>query len=444
VPFAIGGFGTGFIRAGAFGNFKYDYNKKYLFSATMRYDGSSRFGSNNQYGFFPALSGAWNVNEEGFLKNSSLLSDLRLRASWGQTGNDQIGNFDSRGLYVIGGVYNGVTGISPGLGNDDLRWEKNESTNIGIDFGFFGSRISGSVDVFRRLSKDLLLTQSVPQTSGFNSITSNVGEVKNEGLEVELKSTNVNAGGFKWETNFNITFLRNEVVSLFDDLEVLPGNLNIRVGYPLGTNTNNPYAGVNPANGRPMHNDINGNVTYLRQAADIVPMGHQNFSNKYGGLTNTFGYKGLELAVFFQYDYGRTTANLQHFRLADMAGVLRNSEQYFYDNRWTTPGQITDVPAPANGRTQNSATISSYQTTARFYEDASFIRLKQVTLSYSLPYSFVNKFKIANARVYAQAVNLITWTKWTGYDPEFQDTGNGSEGIIPQTKNYTFGVQIGL
>jgi TonB-linked SusC/RagA family outer membrane protein len=445
IPFAVGGFGTGFKRAGLFGNFKYDYDKKYLVSVTMRYDGSSRFGSNNLYGFFPAVSGAWNINEEGFLKSSAVVSDLRLRASWGQTGNDQIGNFDSRDLYGIGGTYNGLTGIAPTMGNPDLRWEKNETTNIGIDYGFLGSRISGSVDVFRRLSKDLLLTQSVAQTSGYNNITSNVGEVKNEGLEFELRSTNIDAGEFKWETNFNITFLRNEVVSLFDGLDVLPGNLNIRVGYPLGTNTNNPFAGVNPANGRPMHYDINGNVTYLRQAADIVPMGHEDFSNMYGGFTNTFGYKGLELAVFFQYDYGRTVVNTQHFRMADMAGVLRNSNQYFYDNRWTTPGQITDVPAPANGRTQNTANISSYQTTARFYEDASFIRLKQLTLSYSLPVSFLSKVKIANARVYAQAINLITWTKWTGYDPEFRETGaNTTEGILPQTKSYTFGVQIGL
>ena len=440
----VGGFGTGFKRAGLFGNFKYDYDKKYLVSVTMRYDGSSRFGINDQWGFFPAVSGAWNINEEGFLKSSAVVSDLRLRVSWGQTGNDQIGNFDSRGLYGIGGTYNGLTGITPGLGNPDLRWEKNETTNIGIDYGFLGSRVSGSVDVFRRLSKDLLLTQSVAQTSGYNSITSNVGEVKNEGLEFELRSTNLDMGGFKWETNFNITFLRNEVVSLFDGLDVLPGNLNIRVGYPLGTNTNNPFAGVNPANGRPMHYDINGNVTYLRQAADIVPMGNQDFSNMFGGFTNTFGYKGLELAIFFQYDYGRTVANLQNFRLADMAGVLRNSIQYFYDNRWTTPGQVTDVPAPANTRTQSSATISSYQTTARFYEDASFIRLKQLTLSYSLPTSFLSKAKIVNARIYAQAMNLVTWTKWTGFDPEFRDTGNGSEGIIPQTKSYTVGIQIGL
>lgn len=444
-PTGIGGFWTGFKRVGFFGNFKYDYSKKYLFSLTMRYDGSSRFGGNNQYGFFPSVSAGWNIYEENFLSGSNIVSDLRLRASWGTTGNDQIGNFDARSLYGIGNTYNGLSGITPAqLGNPNLRWERNETTNIGIDYGFFNNRITGSADVFRRLSKDLLLSQSLAQTSGFNSITKNVGEVMNEGFEFELKTVNVDKGGFKWETSFNITFLRNEVVKLFDGLQVLPGDLTVRVGYPLGTNVNNTYAGVNPANGRPMFYDINGNITYLRSAADIVPQGHQDFSNMYGGFTNTFTYKGFELSVFFQYDYGRTVANLQHFRMADLGGVLRNSETRFYNERWTTPGQITSVPRPANNRTESSSRISSYQSTARFYEDASFIRLKQVTLAYNVPQALLSRFKINNARIYAQGGNLHTWTKWTGYDPEFRNTGNGSEGIIPQVRNYTFGLQLGF
>jgi TonB-linked SusC/RagA family outer membrane protein len=458
-PTGIGGFWTSFRREGVFGNFKYDLDKKYFLSVTMRYDGSSRFGANSRFGFFPSISGAWNINEEGFLKSSRIVSDLRLRASWGTTGNDQIGNFDSRSLYGVGGskiglaannfmtgVYDGNSGIGPSqMGNPDLRWEKNVTTNIGIDYGFFNNRVIGSVEVFQRLSKDLLLNQSLPQTSGFNSITKNVGEVKNEGLEIEVKTTNLNLNSFKWETNFNITFLRNEVVSLFDGLQVLPGDTRTRVGYPIGANTGNAYAGVNPANGRPMHYDINGNITYVRTAADIVPLGHSDFSNKFGGLTNTFSYKGIELSAFFQYDYGRTVGNVQSFRMADNGAVLRNSNISFYNDRWTTPGQITSVPRPALNRTENSARISSYQTLTRFYEDASFIRLKQVTLAYSLPASFLSKFKISNARIYAQAMNLVTWTKWTGYDPEFRDTGaNSVEGIVPQTRNYTFGVQLGF
>lgn len=456
-PVTIGGFWSGFKRVGYFGNLKYDLDKKYFLSLTMRYDGSSRFGDNNKFGFFPSVSAAWNINEENFLKNSAVVSDLRLRASWGTTGNDQIGNFDSRILYGLGGtrntlnfmngLYNGVSGIGiGGLGNPDLRWEKNETYNIGIDYGFLQSRISGSVEVFQRNSRDLLLDMAVPQTSGYNTIRKNIGEVRNEGLEFELRTTNVDVGDFKWETNFNITFIRNEVRSLFDDLDVLPGDLTVRVHHPLFTNVNNPYAGVNPANGRPMHYDLNGNLTYIRSASDIRPVGGKNMSDMYGGFTNTFTYKGVELSGFFQYDYGRTSVNIQRFRMADNGGVLRNGLGYFYDNRWTTPGQITDVPRPANNRTESSARISSYQTQARFYEDASFIRLKQVTLAYNIPQPWLTKYHINNVRVYAQAVNLLTWTKWTGYDPEFQETdaNRGTEGIVPQTRNYTFGVQVGF
>lgn len=444
-PTGIGGAWTGFKRVGLFSNLKYDYDKRYFASLTLRYDGSSRFGSNNQFGYFPSVSGAWNINEEPFLKSSNLVSDLRLRASWGTTGNDQIGNFDSRSLYGLVGNYNGASGIGPSqLGNPNLRWEKNETTNIGVDYGFFNNRIAGSVEVFRRISRDLLLNQSVAQTSGFNDITKNVGELKNDGLEIEIRTININKNGFEWNTNFNITFLDNEVLSLYNGLQILPGDQSIRVGYPLGTNINNPYAGVNPANGRPMHYDKNGNITYLRTPADLVPMGHQDLTTTYGGFTNTFSYKGIELSAFFQFDYGRTAANLQHFRMADNGAVLRNSNLMFFEDRWTTPGQVTYVPRPANNRTENSSYISSYQTTARFYEDASFIRLKQVTLAYNLPASIISRLKFNNARIYAQGVNLITWTKWTGYDPEFRATGNGTEGIIPQVRNYIFGIEVGF
>ncbi|WP_250631716.1 SusC/RagA family TonB-linked outer membrane protein [Rhodoflexus caldus] len=442
-PVSISGFWTGFRRSGAFTNIRYDFNKKYVVNLTARYDGSSRFGANTRFGFFPSVSAAWNISEESFLKGNATLTELRLRASWGSTGNDQIGNFASRGLYGLGGIYQGVQGIGPsGLGNPDLRWERNETTNLGLDYALFDGRIRGSFEAYRRLSKDLLLSQPVPQTSGFSSITQNVGEVQNQGIEIELNTTNLNTdGGFKWETNFNISFLENKVTKLYDGLEVLPGNLGIRVGYPLFTNVGVPFAGVNPANGRPMWYNINNDITYLVLAADQRPLGHSNLSTMFGGLTNTFSYKGLELSVFFQYDYGRVAPNEQEFRLADLGGVLRNGLRYYYENRWTTPGQITDVPKPANNRTEITGRISSYQSISRFYQDASYIRLKQLTLSYNLPSAWVSKVKLNGFRVYAQAVNLLTWTKWTGFDPEFVDLGTGNQGIIPQSRNYTIGVQ---
>ncbi|MBC7922608.1 MAG: TonB-dependent receptor [Ferruginibacter sp.] len=454
-PSSVGGFWTGVKRAAVFGNLRYDYDKKYLFSAVLRYDGSSRFGANNQWGLFPSLSAKWLLSEEAFLKASPVVSDLGLRASVGSTGNDQIDNFASRRLYGLNGVYQGNSGTGPSLlGNSNLRWERNVTYNVGLDYGFFGGRIKGAVDVFRRISRDLLLDRSIPATNGFTNaqnnttsfITENIGEVINEGIEWEVTTVNLDRGNrFRWETSFNVSAIRNEVTKLSEGVDVLPGDLTVRVGYPLFTNVAVPFAGVNPANGRPMWYDPNGNLTYLVRTADQRPLGHNDLSKYFGGLTNTFTMGGLELSVFFQYDYGRTAYNGQEFRLADNAGVLRNGLTYYRDNRWTTPGQITAVPRPAENRTELSGRVSSYQTAGRFYQDASYIRLKQLTLAYKLPKSLLESGKISGVRIYAQAINLLTWTEWTGFDPEFLSLGgNGNQGIVPTSRNYTFGIQVQL
>lgn len=442
-PSSIGGFWSSFRRAGTFANLRYDYKKKYLLNFIVRYDGSSRFGAQNQWGWFPSVSAKWNIMEEPFLKSATFISDLGLRASLGSTGNDQIGNFAARRLYGLGGVYQGASGIGPSqLGNPNLRWERNVTLNVGLDYGFFGGRLKGAIDAFQRTSRDLLLTRSIPTVNGFGSIVENIGEVVNRGLEFEVSTVNFNRGGFKWESNFNITMLENEVTKLFDGVDVLPGNLSVRVGYPLGTNVATPYLGVNPANGRPMWLDITDNVTYLPRTIDQRPMGHDALTNTFGGFNNDFSYKGFELNVFFQYDYGRILPNFQEFRLADNGAVLRNSLKSYYDNRWTTPGQVTSTPRPAENRTEISGRIASYQTTARFYQDASFMRLKTLALAYNVPSSVVKRLKLSRIRAYAQGMNVLTWTKWTGFDPEYAAGSN--EGLIPQARQYTIGVQIGL
>ncbi|WP_044129579.1 SusC/RagA family TonB-linked outer membrane protein [Rudanella lutea] len=445
-PVSVGGFWSGFKRAGVFTNLRYEYQKRFILSGIIRYDGSSRFGANNQWGVFPSISAKWNLAEENFLKGSNVVSDLGLRFSVGSTGNDQVANFAARRLYGLGGVYQGNAGIGVSqLGNPNLRWERNVTYNVGLDYGFFGGRLKGSIDAFQRISRDLLLTRSIPQTNGFNSIFENIGEVQNRGLEFAITTINVNTGGFRWESNFNITFLDNKVTKLFEGADVLPGNLSVRVGYPLFTNVGVPYAGVNPANGRPMWYDPSGNLTYIVRTADQRPLGHSGITKQYGGFTNTFSYKGFELSGLFQYDFGRVIQNTQEFRLADNAGVLRNGLEYYFTNRWTTPGQITSVPRPANNRTEISGRVSSYQSGTRFFQDASYIRLKQVSLSYTVPPAVVSRLKLSGLKVYAQAVNAFTLTRWTGFDPEFAiEGGLDNQGIIPQSRNYTLGVQIGL
>ena len=454
-PSSVGGFWTAVKNAGVFTNIGYDYNKKYLINFVARYDGSSRFGANNQWGFFPSVSAKWNIMEENFLKNSIAVSDLGLRFSYGSTGNSQIGNFDSRRLYGLGGVYQGFSAITPSqLGNPNLRWERNVTLNLGLDYGFFGGKVKGSVELFERTSKDLLLSRSIPQTNGFSSITENIGEVKNRGFEFGISTTNIDRAGFRWITDFNFTAIDNEVTKLYEGQDVLPGNLSVRVGFPLGTNVAVPFAGVNPANGRPMWYDPSDNITYINRTSDQRPLGHNTLTKQFGGLTNTISYKGIELTALLQYDFGRVLPNLQEFRLADNAGALRNGLQYYWDNRWTTPGQITDVPRPADVRTEISGRVSSYQSVSRFYQDASYIRLKQVGLSYLLPNKVITRIGFQSVKLYTQAINLLTWTKWTGFDPEFTDlstaglnnpnAGTGNQGVIPQSRSFIFGVQIGL
>jgi TonB-dependent starch-binding outer membrane protein SusC len=291
-----------------------------------------------------------------------------------------------------------------------------------------------------------LLTRSIPQTNGFADITENIGEVVNRGLEFGISTVNYDRGGLRWTTDFNITVQNNKVTKLYEGQDVLPGNLAIRVGYPIGTNVAVPFAGVNPANGRPMWYDLNNNISYLSRTADQRPLGHDILTKQFGGLTNTISYKGIELSAFLQYDFGRVLPNLQELRLADNAGALRNGLAYYWNNRWTTPGQITDVPRPADARTEISGRISSYQTQARFFQDASYIRLKQLNLSYTFPNKVINHLGFQTLRVYAQAVNLLTWTKWTGFDPEFFELSSGlsNQGSVPQARNFTFGIQIGL
>lgn len=440
---------TGFRRMGAFSQVNYDFNKRFMVSGVLRYDGSSRFGVDNKFGWFPAISGGWNMHEEAWLTDKSWIDQIKLRVGYGETGNDAIGNFDSRGLYqgLAAANYNDRPGIRPSaIANTFLAWERNVTTNIGVDYAFFGGRISGAVEVFRRLSKDLLLDTPLPWTSGFSNVTQNVGKLKNEGLEIEIQTRNIVKRDFTWTTNFNITFLKNEVMDL-GGLDVLPGNQSVRVGYPVNTNFFAHYAGVNSATGRPMFFDAGGNITYNPVfPGDWAIFGNQ-LSSYFGGLTNTFTYKGFSLSALFIYDFGRELSNAGQMGFWYRNGQdNRNSLQSIYADRWTEPGQVTNVPRPIGGgaevagRNKNAAS-------SRFLEDASFIRLRQLAMTYDLPGPMLSRMKLRSAQVYFQGANLLTFTAWKGYDPELIiGEGNfaSTQGALPQTRAYTVGVQIGF
>jgi TonB-linked SusC/RagA family outer membrane protein len=462
LPVSVGGGWTGYHKASVFGNLKYNYNRKYDLSLIARLDGSSRFGANNRFGFFPSASAAWLISEEGFLKGNRIVSELKFRASYGTTGNDQIGtlfglsNFPSLGLVGAGNDYNGAAGFTPTqLGNPDLKWETNVTANLGVDFGFFSNRITGSVDVFDRTSRDLLLAVNLPYTNGFSSISRNAGSVQNRGLEVELNTVNFQTGDFKWKTSFNITAIQNKVTKLIDGITPLQNpDSAITLSYtdyynvtrtaiqgrPLLPNYTLEYAGVNPATGRPMFYDYAGNITYT----PISPRDQRYLGTQlpkfYGGFLNSFSYGGLSLDVFFQYDYGRRSLNSQTSFLSELAGRDFNALRSVYERRWQNPGDITDVPRPINGNAETRG-ISSLSG-SRTLEDASYLRLKQLRINYAIPGAIGKKIGATKVNVYLQAQNLVTWTNWTSYDPEFIDLGAGSSGVIPNSRSYTAGINL--
>jgi TonB-dependent starch-binding outer membrane protein SusC len=440
-PLSASEFFTEFKRISGFGRLNYSFNSKYLLTLTARADGSSRFGRDYRYGLFPSIQAGWNVKEEEFLQSFSALSFLKLRASYGTTGNDQIANFASRGLYGSGAVYGGVAGISPTqFENPELRWEKNVTTNLGLDYGWFNDRITGTFEVYNRLSQDLLIPQPVSWTTGYGSFTSNIGELRNRGVEVELRTVNLQtASGLNWTTSFNYAYNQNRVMKLYGGLDELPGDNSIRVGYPVGTIFTQRYAGVNPATGRPMFYDKDDNITYIPVNDDRKVIGDTQ-PRFFGGLNNTFAFKGFELDFLFQYEYGRMASDGQLNFLTENGNRSFNTLREFYDNRWTEPGQITSVPRPYDTGVETRG-VNHVSGSDRVWNKVDYIRLKNIQFAYNVPAALTQRAKLASARIYVQGTNLFTYDDYRGYDPEFFGSATG---IIPQSKNYTVGVQIGL
>jgi TonB-linked SusC/RagA family outer membrane protein len=441
-PFGVNQTFTGYKQLSYLGRVQYNYADKYIVNANFRYAGSSRFGSDNLFGFFPGVTFAWNISEESFLKDVNWVNSLKLRTSYGQTGRDSgIGNFASRSLYSSGPVYANVSGILPdNLANPALAWERVTGLDLGLDFSLFKDRLSGSVGVFQNDNDDLLLDQPLLSTTGFTSIASNVGSIRARGIEVELTTQNFNTkGGFKWSTSFNFTWTNNEVTSLYDNLQILPSNVSIRVGSPLSSIYTFPYAGVNPATGRPLFYDVNDNLTYLPVPDDRRLVG-QTAAPYFGGLTNDFSYKGFDANFLLQYQYGQRAQDGQENFLREVGRRQFNTYREAYDARWTTPGQLTEIPRAFGGNGTESQGIARVAG-SNIFQLTDYIRLRTIQFGYTVPTKVLKKVNVSNLRVYFQGTNLGTITQFNGYDPEFSGTATG---IVPQNKNYTFGIQLGF
>jgi TonB-linked SusC/RagA family outer membrane protein len=441
VPVSLGAGFSNWKLFGGFAKASYTYDEKYIFTGTIRRDGSSRFGSNNRYGWFPGAAVAWRINKENFMKTADFVDELKLRFSYGVTGNSALSNYGNRGLLGLSGEYVGLPGAAPSqLASPDLSWEENVSANIGLDYSFLNSRISGAIEVFQNDRKRLLLNKPLPVTSGFSSINENVGTLRNRGIEFELSTRNL-VGAFTWTTNFNISYVKNKVTSLLNGQDRI--STAVLVGKPLNSIFTYKYAGVNPADGRPMYYDTLGNITYVPIARDRYYLDRTFDPNFYGGITNTFGYHNFELRVFFQFSGGNYVLNQDRI-FASRAGSTVDRNQYRDQlRRWQKPGDITDVPKAFFGGTITNAGSNSFLSD-RFYERADYIRLKEVILAYNFTKRIMQKLNIQGGRLYFSAVNLWTKSSYSGYDPEFVDNASGDFGVYPQGKQMTVGIQVTL
>jgi TonB-linked SusC/RagA family outer membrane protein len=429
----------------------YAYKGKYLLSASARTDGSSRFGSNNRYGFYPSGSVGWVLSEENFLKDSKLISNLKARVSYGLTGNAEIGNFSSLGLFAPGN-YNGVGGQRfSQIVNPNLKWETTAQINLGLDFGFFNNRLSGSVDYYKKNTRDLLLNVNLPGTLGIATQLQNLGKLYNKGFELELSSDNL-VGKLKWTTSINASYQKN-VVTDVKGQKITDNSVNYVIeGQQIGVFYMPEYAGVDPANGDALYylntKDANGKLDRTKTndpgAAQSVVVG--NPTPKYlAGLTNTFSYNGLEFSVTFQGAFGNKIYNGGGQYMTTSAGNGFDNQTVDQMNYWDKPGDITDVPEPrlfyGNGISNSSRYLSS----------GSYVRCKTVSLGYTLPKSLVSKARLERVKIFMNAYNLFLITKYKGWDPEVNADYQASNVDLsndfysaPQPRTITFGINIGL
>ncbi len=418
-----------------FGQLRYNYNFKYILSLSARMDGSSKFSEENRYGFFPAASVAWRMHEEAFFRQTfDFFDEFRLRVSYGLTGNDGIPDYAFMSLFRGGLNYMGQSGIAPvQLPNPDLKWETTTQFNAGMNFALMGERIDVTFDYYNNHTKDLLFSRPVSITSGFSSITSNIGELENRGVEVTLKTVNLETNDFQWTSNLNFSRNRNKVLSLYRDqpLDNLGRASNsVRVGEPIGIFYGYKSYGVDPTT---------GDIVFSQERMKIGDP-NPDFT---GGFTNNFFYGPFELNIFLQFSYGNDIYNGSLMFIESMKGEDNQTTRIL--DRWREPGDITYMPRATTADPNLNNRISS-----RFIEDGSYLRIKNLTLGYNLSPGAVERIGIRNARVYVTGQNLLTFTNYTGMDPEVNYAGDanlirGTDFFTyPQTRSVSVGINVGL
>lgn len=431
-----------------FSRVSYDYDQKYYAEFTARADGSSRFGPNRKWGYFPAIGLSWRLNQEKFLKDVSAVNNLKLRLSYGTTGNqDGIDDFASQGLWTGGYGYGDKVGGAEGpgtaplqLANLDLHWEKTTQFSGGLDLGLFNDRLSVEFNVYNKYTTDALLRIATPATTGFASYITNYGEISNKGFELSIGSVNIKNKDFTWSTDFNVSRNVNKIEKIPADIPFAGRDLiRLQQGQPLYSYWLYKQLYVDPKTGNAVFEDVTKDGKITAEDRQIVG---NTWPKYFGGFNNTLSYKGIDLGIFFTYSYGNQIWN--HNRMLGETGGTLDANRVLLASqldRWTTPGQITETP-------RLTAENYSRQENSRFLEDGSFLRLRSLTLGYTLPRVLTTKYHIQKLRLYVSGNNLLLFTKYKGADPESNlGTGNiqGYDyGVPPQPRAVQFGLNLSL
>jgi TonB-linked SusC/RagA family outer membrane protein len=435
-----------------FARANYIFNDRYLLALSGRIDQSSRFGKNSRSGFFPAVSAGWIISEENFMRNMKAISFLKLRTSYGIVGNAEIGNFPQLGLFAGDAGYAGAAGQRPSqLANPDLSWETTAQLDAGIDFGLFGNRITGEIDYYIKKTSGLLLSVNIPATTGFNSQVRNVGKLENRGWEFVLNTQNL-VGAFKWSTNVNLAFNQGKVTDIQG--QIIEGGVSsmnrVETGYNVGVFYTVEYAGVDPANGNALFykNTLKADGTRDRTTtsnyaeASRVVVGDPNPDIIYG-FTNNFSWKGFDLSVFFNGVYGNQNNIYGMGRYSSASMLYEDNNTADQMRRWRKPGDVTDIPQVRLYRVNGS------QASSRYIVDGSYMRLRNLTFGYTFANNMLRKIKMEKLRLYVSAQNLLTFTKYTYWDPEVNadsfdsNIAKGNDFYTPpQPRTFLFGVNV--
>lgn len=439
-----------------FGRANYGFKDKYLLTVTGRVDGSSKFGAAHRYAFFPSAALAWRASEEQFIKNIPAISNLKVRASYGETGNSELTAYQAlAGLSNYSVIFGGARATGVGLGvlaNSDLRWEKTAQVDAGVELGLFKDRVSFEFDVYRKMTNNMLLSAPLPTSSGFSTIFKNVGSMSNQGLEIGFNTVNVETKNFSWNTTFNISINKNKVLALAGGNDIFPGTGQIvRVGYPVGAfygYINDGTWGTKEAAEAAKYLKKPGDIKYRDLNNDgVINTNDQTIIGKgipdgFGSFINTVHYKNFDLTLDLQFMYGNDVLNVTALTAEDRQGIA-NSLATVLD-AWTPEHQNTHIA-------QWRPVTAGYDTKLDSWKvkDGSFIRGRNLLLAYRFPQATIERWHLSRLRLFASMENFFLITKYQGYDPEVSTSGQSfSQGIVnddyPKSRTYRVGLDISL